>query len=99
MPIRPGCRTAFTSVRWALIETSFKFQASCRHTHPAADALLALMKTSRPTTSPASPPACTRARIDVLGHMQQTVHQAKFSMGTVLGAIALYGKAGLTKFR
>lgn len=30
--------------RWALLETSFKFHASCRHTHPAADALLALMQ-------------------------------------------------------
>ena len=29
--------------RWALMETSFKFHASCRHTHPAADALLRLM--------------------------------------------------------
>ena len=26
--------------RWALAETSFKYHASCRHTHPAADALL-----------------------------------------------------------
>ena len=26
--------------RWALVETSFKYHASCRHTHPAADALL-----------------------------------------------------------
>ena len=25
--------------RWALAETSFKYHASCRHTHPAADAL------------------------------------------------------------
>ncbi len=30
--------------RWALLETSFKFHASCRHTHPAADALLDLMQ-------------------------------------------------------
>ena len=30
--------------RWAVPETSFKFHASCRHTHPAADALLAGMK-------------------------------------------------------
>lgn len=29
--------------RWALAEASVKFHASCRHTHPAADALLALM--------------------------------------------------------
>src|SRR3990172_9444452 len=26
--------------RWDLVETSFKFHAACRHTHPAADALL-----------------------------------------------------------
>jgi 2-methylcitrate dehydratase PrpD len=29
--------------RWTLAETSFKYHASCRHTHPAADALLKLM--------------------------------------------------------
>ncbi len=26
--------------RWTVVETSFKFHASCRHTHPAADTLL-----------------------------------------------------------
>ena len=38
--------------------------------------------------------------IDVLGrvHVPQSVHQAKFSMGTVLGLIAVYGKAGLPEF-
>ncbi|TBR73757.1 MAG: MmgE/PrpD family protein, partial [Burkholderiaceae bacterium] len=30
--------------RWATAETSFKYHASCRHTHPAADALLQLMQ-------------------------------------------------------
>src|SRR5699024_7966429 len=30
--------------RWAVLETSFKYHASCRHTHPAADALLACMQ-------------------------------------------------------
>src|SRR6202171_1635202 len=29
--------------RWALVETSFKYHASCRHTHPAADALQIVM--------------------------------------------------------
>ena len=29
--------------RWAITETSFKWHACCRHTHPAADALLQLM--------------------------------------------------------
>src|SRR3546814_11409324 len=30
--------------RWALAETSFKYHASCRHTHPAADALQQAMR-------------------------------------------------------
>ena len=51
--------------RWALAETSFKFHASCRHTHPAADALQQVMQrrtTCAPTRSRASPRMCTRAR-------------------------------------
>ncbi|WP_236564122.1 MmgE/PrpD family protein [Alcanivorax xiamenensis] len=38
--------------------------------------------------------------IDVLGRVDvpATIHQAKFSMGTVLGLIALHGHAGLTEF-
>src|SRR5690625_6190007 len=30
--------------RWATLEVSFKYHASCRHTHPAADALLKVMQ-------------------------------------------------------
>lgn len=88
--------------RWALAETSFKFHASCRHTHPAADALLALMQReglehqhiARVVTR------VHQAAIDVLGRVvvPQSVHQAKFSMGTVLGLIAVHGKAGLVEF-
>jgi len=33
--------------RWATVETSFKFHASCRHTHPAADALALVMREHR----------------------------------------------------
>ncbi len=88
--------------RWALAETSFKFHASCRHTHPAADALLALMQREGLGADDIAS-VTTRVHqgaIDVLGRVTvpQTVHQAKFSMGTVLGLIALYGKAGLTEF-
>ena len=88
--------------RWALVETSFKFHASCRHTHPAADALLVLLQRENlPAQDIAS--VTTRVHqgaIDVLGRVQvpHTVHQAKFSMGTVLGLIAVYGKAGLPEF-
>ena len=88
--------------RWALVETSFKYHASCRHTHPAADALQIVM-----TQHELKPEAITQvtahvhqAAIDVLGPVlnPKTVHQAKFSMGTVLGMIALFGRAGMTEF-
>jgi 2-methylcitrate dehydratase PrpD len=42
-----------------------------------------------------------QSAIDVLGavHEPASVHQAKFSMGTVLGLIAVFGAAGLEEFR
>nr|BFD41580.1 MmgE/PrpD family protein [Pseudomonas sp. FFPRI_1] len=100
---RPACLSDRLGSRWALLETSFKFHASCRHTHPAADALLALMQREGLEHEQI---ARVQARvhqgaIDVLGRVQvpQTVHQAKFSMGTVLGLIAVHGKAGLPEFQ
>lgn len=88
--------------RWALAETSFKYHSSCRHTHPAADALLQVI-----TEHQLTPQQIVRidayvhqGAIDVLGPVvqPQTVHQAKFSMGTVLGLIAQFKAAGLTEF-
>jgi len=88
--------------RWALVETSFKYHASCRHTHPAADALQIVM-----VQHELKPEAITQvtahvhqAAIDVLGPVlnPKTVHQAKFSMGTVLAMIALFGRAGMSEF-
>jgi len=88
--------------RWTLAETSFKFHASCRHTHPAADALLALMRDHdlRADRIAGVIAHVHQAAIDVLGPVvdPQTVHQAKFSMGTVLALIALHGRAGLSEF-
>ena len=88
--------------RWATAETSFKFHASCRHTHPAADALLQVLRTHG---LGADDVASVTARvhqgaIDVLGPVTdpQTVHQAKFSMGTVLAIAAIHGHAGLGEF-
>ena len=43
----PARLTDRLGTRWATAETSFKFHASCRHTHPAADALLRLMREQR----------------------------------------------------
>jgi 2-methylcitrate dehydratase PrpD len=74
--------------RWALIETSFKFHASCRHTHPAADALLQVLQEHKlcPDQVRRVTAQVHQGAIDVLGPVvdPQTVHQAKFSMGTVL---------------
>ena len=88
--------------RWTLAETSFKFHASCRHTHPAADALAQLMREHRLAADQVARVTAQvhQGAIDVLGPVvdPQTVHQAKFSMGTVLGLIAVQGRAGLTEF-
>ena len=88
--------------RWALAETSFKFHASCRHTHPAADALLQVMREQSLRAEDLAEVVTHvhQGAIDVLGAVvvPSTVHQAKFSMGTVLGLIAVYGRAGLAEF-
>jgi len=88
--------------RWATAETSFKFHASCRHTHPAADALQRVMQEHRLAASDIQRVTCHvhQGAIDVLGPVidPQTVHQSKFSMGTVLAMVALHGRAGLAEF-
>src|SRR5881409_2351642 len=88
--------------RWTLAETSFKFHASCRHTHPAADALQTVMREHdlRADRIGHVTAHVHQGAIDVLGPVldPQTVHQAKFSMGTVLGLIACFGRAGLIEF-
>lgn len=88
--------------RWALLETSFKYHACCRHTHPAADALLQVIATHNlPPESIAHVTAHVhQGAIDVLGPVDipQTIHQAKFSMGAVLGLIAVFHRAGLREF-
>ena len=88
--------------RWALAETSFKFHASCRHTHPAADALLQVVADHdlAPDNIVGVTARVHRAAIDVLGPVTDptTVHQAKFSMGTVLAMIAIFRRAGLPEF-
>ena len=88
--------------RWATAETSFKYHASCRHTHPAADALLHVMQTHGLHLADLAKVVTHvhQGAIDVLGPVVQptTVHQSKFSMGTVLALVAQFGHAGLTEF-
>ncbi|MBU3617766.1 MmgE/PrpD family protein [Polynucleobacter sp. JS-Fieb-80-E5] len=88
--------------RWALAETSFKYYASCRHTHPAADALLQVMLANKlsPSDIAKVETLVHQGAIDVLGPVTDptTVHQSKFSMGTVLALVAYYQFAGLQEF-
>jgi 2-methylcitrate dehydratase PrpD len=88
--------------RWATVETSFKFHASCRHTHPAADALLQVVQQNGLKADQLKKITAHvhQGAIDVLGPVVDpvTVHQGKFSMGTVLGLIAVFEKAGITEF-
>ncbi|MEI6734594.1 MAG: MmgE/PrpD family protein [Comamonadaceae bacterium] len=88
--------------RWATAETSFKYHACCRHTHPAADALLQLMQEHQLQAADLARVVAHvhQGAIDVLGPVRQptTVHQSKFSMGTTLALAARFGHAGLTEF-
>jgi 2-methylcitrate dehydratase PrpD len=88
--------------RWATAETSFKYHASCRHTHPAADALAQVMREHglKPDDIARVVTHVHQGAIDVLGPVTDpsTVHQSKFSMGTVLALVAQYRHAGLPEF-
>jgi 2-methylcitrate dehydratase PrpD len=98
----PAKLTDGLGTRWATAETSFKWHASCRHTHPAADALLAVMREHglKPADIAEVVTHVHQGAIDVLGPVVRptTVHQSKFSMGTVLALVAQHGHAGLTEF-
>jgi len=88
--------------RWALAETSFKYHASCRHTHPAADALQQVMRRHGLAADSIARVVTHvhQGALDVLGPVVEprTVHQSKFSMGTVLALIALRHSASLDEF-
>jgi len=96
------CLTDGLGTRWATAETSFKFHASCRHTHPSADALLALMQERKLKADDiASVTAHVhQGALDVLGPVTdpQTIHQSKFSMGFVLALVANLQRASLADF-
>lgn len=98
----PAKLTDGLGTRWAVLETSFKFHASCRHTHPAADALQQVLQSHKLAANEIAAVVAHvhQGAIDVLGPVTKptSVHQSKFSMGTVLGLIALHGRAGLPEF-
>ena len=98
----PARLTDRLGTRWATAETSFKYHAACRHTHPAADALQRVMHEHSLKAGDLAHVTAQvhQGAIDVLGPVvnPQTVHQSKFSMGTVLAMVALHGRAGMAEF-
>jgi 2-methylcitrate dehydratase PrpD len=98
----PARLTDGLGARWATAETSFKYHASCRHTHPAADALQQVMREHGLALGEIAQVTARvhQGAIDVLGPVTdpQTVHQSKFSMGTVLALAGLQPQAGLPEF-
>jgi 2-methylcitrate dehydratase PrpD len=98
----PAKLTDRLGTRWTVLETSFKFHASCRHTHPAADALLKVVQEHglKGEDIESVIAHVHQGAIDVLGPVTNptSVHQSKFSMGTVLGLIAHHQRAGLAEF-
>ncbi len=98
----PEALTAGLGERWALTETSYKWHASCRHTHPAADAMQRVMRQHQPKIDQIASVrvGVYQAAFDVLGAVShpRTIHQSKFSMGFVLALIAIKGVAGVQQF-
>ncbi len=98
----PAKLTDGLGTRWATAETSFKYHACCRHTHPAADALLQVMQANdlKPADVAHVVTHVHQGALDVLGPVRKpsTVHQSKFSMGTTLALAARFGHAGLAEF-
>lgn len=98
----PSRLTEGLGARWAVLQTSFKYHASCRHTHPCADAMLEVMRRHALTADQIKGVRAHvyRAALDVLGTVQEprSVHQAKFSMGFVLALIAVRGHVSVSDF-
>jgi 2-methylcitrate dehydratase PrpD len=89
-------------VKYSVLEPSFKWHASCRHTHPSVDALLLLMSRNNLCFADIETVVSRtyQAAIDVLSLSEkaETVHQGKFSMGFVLAVAARSGRATVADF-
>ncbi|KAJ6051714.1 hypothetical protein N7499_011092 [Penicillium canescens] len=87
---------------FAVLRSSFKWHASCRHTHPSVDALLNLMEKNQVAfddiESVLVPTYQAAINVLSLSGNGETVHQSKFSMGFVLAIAAKKGQAMITDF-
>lgn len=98
----PEALTYGLGTHWAVLETSLKWHASCRHTHPAADALQQVMNVEHLQATDVKDVTAHvhQAAIDVLDPARDaaTIHQAKFSMPFVLSLIMECGHAQIQDF-
>lgn len=87
---------------WAVCSTSIKLHASCRHTHPAVDALIRLMSAHglHADSIESVEVGLYRSGYEVLRTVDRptSVHQAKFSMGFVLALAAYRGHVSVRDF-
>jgi aconitate decarboxylase len=87
---------------FSIMGSSFKWHASCRHTHPSVDALLMIMQQHDLTLADIEDVTCEtyQAAINILSltDKAETVHQSKFSMGFVLAVAARNGRASILDF-
>lgn len=88
--------------RWTVLECTYKPYSCCRHTHPSVDALRKIMLENHLTADDITHVVAHvhQGAIDVLGRVvvPETIYQAKFCMGFVLGLVATYGRAGVEDF-
>jgi 2-methylcitrate dehydratase PrpD len=99
---KPEAIDRYLGQDFQILHSSFKWHASCRHTHPSVDALLSLMDKHEVSLDDIESVVARtyQAAINVLGlsGAGETVHQSKFSMGFVLAVAAKKGQAMITDF-
>lgn len=99
----PSALNSDLGAAYSISDSSFKWHASCRHTHGSADGLLHIMNEYNLTAADIERVDCHvyAAALDVLGRTvgaPQTIHQSKFSMGFVLAVAAHKGRATVLDF-
>ena len=103
--LEPGAASDDASARFAVFKTprvSLKFHASCRHTHPAVDALLLLLRTHDlgPADIAAVHARVNSAAFDLLNGVEpSSPWAAKFSLPFCLAQAALHGGLPVDSFR
>lgn len=99
---KPSVIDAQLGSKWSVLQSSFKWHASCRHTHPSVDALLALMESENLKAEDIEhiEAHTYKSAIDILtlSEAAESVHQSKFSMGFVLAVAAYRRRAGISDF-